>query len=109
MSTGRVKKHYLKLKALSLAVPKLQKKIVSRANRDLVDCISECCKNVLRGNVTLSVAQKSKLDKHKKKLRFLSLKRAGLKKRKRIIQTGGFLGALLTPVVAFLGSMLLNQ
>jgi hypothetical protein len=62
---------------------------------------------VLKGNVPLTTKEKSRLKKHKNKLRTLVKKKVSLSKKKDIIQSGGgFLGALLMPVASLLGSLL---
>jgi len=38
-------------------------------------------------------------------LRKLVLKKTSLKNKRKIVQTGGFLGALLGPIVSVLGSL----
>ena len=61
----------------------------------------------LKGNVPLNDQQKAKLCKHKNNLRKLALKKVSLKKKKKIIQTGGFpIGAILAPVASVLASLL---
>jgi len=49
----RIKSSYHKFYALKDAKPKLRKAIISNCDRDLVNSISECALNVLRGNVKL--------------------------------------------------------
>jgi len=39
-------------------------------------------------------------------LRALSIKKTSVRKKRRIIQKGGFLGAILTPVLSLLGGLL---
>jgi len=50
-------------------------------------------KNVLKGNVPLTNAQMSRIQD----LRALSVKKTSLAKKRKIIQKGGFLSALLAP------------
>lgn len=83
--------------------PKAQQAIIDGAPKCLLDCISEICVNILKGNVTLSAAQKSKLSQFKDSLRKLSKKSTKTSEKRRRIQKGGFLGALLAPL---LGSIL---
>ena len=52
----------------------------------------------------MSLTQKAKLRRHKHNLRKLSLKRTSVKQRKKILQRGGFPGALITPI-SVLGSL----
>ncbi len=72
---------------------------------EFVKCICECVKNVLVGNVKLTPEHKRKLKRHKRSLRKLALKKTSLKEKKRIVQSGGFLGALLGPIVKVLGGL----
>lgn len=79
---------------------------------DLADCsevraISECIANVLTGNVRLNTAQKKKLKKHKKVLRFLMDKKPTASDKKKVLyQKGGFLTALLPLALSAVSSLL---
>ena len=79
---------------------------MKKCNKEFVDCVSECAKNVLRGNVPLTTNQKAKLRRNQKNLRSLAIKRTSLKKRRQILQKGDFLAALLPPVLSLLGGAL---
>ena len=107
--TKKLKKTFEKVRILSLATPQARKQLVHEGNRELIDCVSECCANILKGNVPLTPKQKSILCKHKSKLRTVAQKKVSLKKKKEIIQKGGFLGAILGPVASILGSLLLGR
>jgi len=72
-----------------------------------LDCVSECAKNVIKGNVPLTARQKEKLRRSRKDLRALSVKKTALRRKRRILQKGGFLGALL-PLLGVLSSLLLK-
>ena len=69
-------------------------------SRQLVHSVSECAANVLRGNVDLNPIQKRKLSVHKEGLRSIAKRSTPLAKKQQIIQRGGFLGALLGPLVS---------
>lgn len=78
-----------------------RKKFLKRCNPDFVNCLSEVCHNLLRGNIKVTPAQLKKLTRYKKTLRTLASKRTSLKKRKRLLnQKGGFLGALIAPALS---------
>lgn len=83
-----------------------KRKIIKECDRHLIDCFCECSKNILKGNVPLKESQLRKLRREKKNLRALALKRTPLKKKRKILQKGGFIGALLTPVLSILGSLI---
>ena len=80
-----------------------------RRGETLVDCFSECAKNVLKGRVSLSKRQFSRLEREKTNVCALASKRTSLRKKHWIVQKGGFIGALLMPAVATLGSLLVNR
>ena len=102
-----LKKTFRKIKLLSVATPRVRKQLIANGDRELIDCVSECCANTLKGNVPLNDRQKAKLCKHKNNLRKLALKKVSLKKKKQIIQTGGFpIGAILAPVASVLASLI---
>lgn len=104
--SDRLKKNFEKLRLINESSPKMRKRILSNCKPDLLCCLCECAMNVLKGNVPLKKSQKSKLSRFRHMLRKLALKKTGVKIKKRIVQTGGFLGALLTPVLSFLGTLL---
>ena len=79
--------------------------IIRKCDNDLICSLSECCHNILKGNVHLTLTQKVKLRRHKHNLRKLSLKKTSIKQRKKILQRGGFLGALITPILSVLGNL----
>lgn len=88
------------------AKPAVIKAVLKGASPDLVQALSECSLNVLKGNVRLTPAQKRSLCKYKLSLRSLAKKGVSIKKKKEILQKGGFIGALLKPVLGVLGSVL---
>jgi len=77
-------------------------RMIKQCDRQLLDCFSECARNVLKGNVPLNKRQYASLQRRKKDLRTL-------RKRKAIVQRGGFLTSLLVPAVAALGSILASR
>jgi len=84
---------------------KLTKDLLSSLlNEDLVHCVGECACNILKGNVSLTKTQKRKLARHKEAVRSVASKNISTLKKKKIIQKGGFLSALLGPLI---GSVLM--
>ena len=59
----------------------------------------------MKGNVPLNTSQKKKLGTKKNILRQIALKKTSIKKKQRLIQSGGFLGALLGPIISVLGGL----
>jgi len=59
-------------------------------------------KNVIKGNVSLTDRQKARLRRNRNDLRAVSLKKTSLRKKRRTVQKGGFLTALIPPVLSAL-------
>jgi hypothetical protein len=101
-----MRKHTTLLRRLHKASVKERKNLLKHnCDKAFVECISECCKNLLKGNIPLKKSQLINLRRHKRSIRTLSLKKPALKYKKKIIQKGGFLGALLGPIVSILGGL----
>ena len=71
-------------------------------SRPMCDSMSEIAANLLKGNIPLTDHQFSVLKQHATDIEALSKKNTWVWKRREILQKGGFLSALLGPVVRFL-------
>lgn len=99
-------KHTDILRALYHLNEEQRKALLQKADPSLVRYICECALNVLQGNVPLSKGHKSRLRKHVNVLRKLANPAETFtKKKKIIIQRGGFLPVLLAPLI---GTILAN-
>ena len=109
-STKRLRRHAKELLKFRKASAYEKSKILNKnfKNPDFVKCICECCKNILNGNVPLSEKQKTVLKRKRYNLRRLVSTKTPISKKKKIIQSGGFLGAILGPVASILGGLLGN-
>ena len=97
------------LRRLKHSVGRKRRDNIRKCRNDLNFSLSECCHNVLKGNVSMTPAQKVKLRRHKHNLRKLSTKNASIKASKKFLQRGGFLSALITPILSVLGSLLMKH
>lgn len=76
-------------------------------NKDQVKAICECVDNVLSGNIPIDSTTIKKLRRRRKALTAIRNKNIPLAEKKQLInQTGGFLPALLVPVLATAASFL---
>jgi hypothetical protein len=101
----RVRKYLPTLRRIHRLSEQSRRAYVKKCDRGFLDCLSECAKNVIKGNVPLNERQMKSLRREKKNLRQLSVKKTSLKKKRRIIQKGGFLGALIPPILSVLGGL----
>ncbi len=108
MGTKRgIKMDPARLLALKNLTIKKRKDILRNADPTLIHSISECCYNVLRGNVPIKQRSLKALQRYKKIIRKVGNKKISLKvKKKAIIQNGGFIGPLLGLVAPIIGSLL---
>ena len=93
------------LKRLKRMRPKAMKATIKSANRQLVNALCEGSVNVLKGNVPMTPYQKRRLRRYKKDLRALVNRKVSVKRKKTVLQKGGFLSALLPPLIGVLGSL----
>ena len=87
------------LEMLSKSNPKYRKSLISGAPPEIMKLLSECALNILKGTITLTNEEKSKLRKHKKGLREMATSKVSNRTKKKIVQKGGMLKALLKPVL----------
>ena len=97
-----LKRHADVLCVLAKAKPKLAKQLIAGAEPSLVKTLSQCSKNILRGNLPLTTTQKRKLSRYAKSLRTLSTKSGTVKKKKALLMKGGLVGALAGAVAPLL-------
>jgi hypothetical protein len=100
-----VRKYLPTLRHIHRLSERSRRAYAKKCDRDFLDCLSECAKNVIKGNVPLNERQMKSLRREKNNLRQLSMKKTSLKKKRRIIQKGGFLGALIPPILSVLGGL----
>ncbi len=79
--------------------PRIVKALIQEADPEVIRVICECCKTVINEGVNLNKGQITKLKRYKQQLRLLSRKRTSVKQKKKALQHGGFLGALLGAIV----------
>lgn len=102
--TRRIQKHMSVLKQLCRCGVKKRKELLKKGGRNIKLCLSECALNILKGNVPLNKKQFGKLKKHRKSLQTLSKKNISNKKSQQLVQRGGFLPMLLSPILGALAS-----
>lgn len=109
MPPQRLKQNITYIDVLSKAKPKQRVAILQNADKELILCLCECALNILNGNVPLKQHDFDKLRKHQTQLRNLAVPKASLKDRRDILmQQGGFLPALLAPILGIAGQLLVD-
>lgn len=98
----RIRRNFVALQDLAKASNSIKSAMISRANKDLILSLVECATNVIRGNVKLTPYQFQRLKRYREDLELLTKSKTSQKVRKEILQKGGFLGALLRPLIGLL-------
>ena len=97
---------------LAAGIPQRKKRqqlLKALCDSEFAKAVCECCWNVVNKRVVLSSKSQKQLGKHKKILRNISNKSLSLKKRKALIQSGGFaslLPFLIGPVISGITALL---
>lgn len=87
---------------------KQRKEAIKKAKDCVINAISEIAVNCLKGNYPLKSCDFDKLKLYKKHLVFLSKPLSISRRRKYLVQKGGFLNLLIPPALSFLGSLALD-
>ena len=101
----RLKRNASTLKLLRGAKKPFQKAVLKKSKDDLVKWICDISFNVLKGTAPISKQIKKRLSRHKSSLRKLIDQKLSLKKKRKVIQSGGFLSALMAAAIPILGSL----
>ena len=105
---SKVRQHFEFLSYLSSIPPRRQKILIKGADRPLLESLSEICINLLNKRLELTKAQINKLRPYEKQIYQLSQRSHSLARKKRIVQSGGMLTALLSAVVPALISSIIG-
>ena len=83
-----------------------QKHLISQAPASLVKILTNLCFNFNKGNLTKDPLVVNKFKPYRKLIATLCKKKPSIKKRRAILQTGGFLNVLLSTLIPLLSTVL---
>ena len=96
----RLKRNFPLIKALVNCNRKNRLELISNISPDLVEAICDIAHNIIIGNIVLKESRKRNLSRNVGFLRYMADKNIRtISKQKRIIQNGGFIGALLPTIL----------
>lgn len=96
-------KNFLQL--LTKSNKKIQKSMIKNASKEQIKSICEIILNLLSGNIKLDQEDLSKLYKKRNSLREL-IKKQSIKKKKYLIQKGGFIQFLIPALISGLATVI---
>lgn len=108
MAPERLKRNISCLHLLSKAQKPQRTALINTASNDQISCICDCAQNFLNGNIPFTEQQIKKLKRYQNQVRYLANNKHTKTKQKKqvIVQNGGFLPLLLTPILSVIGSLL---
>ena len=106
MAPKRLKRNLTLLDVLHKAMKEQRNALINTATNDQIQCICDCASNILNENIKITETHLKRLKRYQNHLRFLADKKGGLDKKRIVIQEGGFLPLLLTPILSVAGSLL---
>jgi hypothetical protein len=113
MTPERLKRNLTFLDLLVKAKKPQRSALINTASNDQLQCICDCAVNILNENIPLTDSQYRKLSRVQKHIRYIANSKDQLDNKKVVIQKGGFLPILLTPILSAAASLLtetlLNQ
>ena len=108
--SDKIQKYIDLLQLFQKATPAQRKILLEVANNDFIRTLCECCHNANRGNIPLAPKTKRKLKKYANTMRKVASRNDKYKgigqKRQLLIQEGGFLPALLAPIISLAGGLI---
>ena len=96
------------IKSLAILPRKQRNRLLQKIDKSCIDCLRDCCKNILQGRIPLKPAHKHKLKRYKKKLRAAANPKIGSSKARKHFQFGGFFQALIPILASLIGRIVLN-
>lgn len=101
----RVRENIDFLRFLASCNPNQRKTAIKYASKEAILALVECCINVLHGTIELPEHNRKRLKKHRVIIRNLSRESPLSKRRKILVQKGGFLPFLLAPLLSIVSSV----
>ena len=86
--------------------PKQRKQVLGMVSKEQLRALEEIAVNIVKNTVSVTPDHMKTCRRWKKPLKLLALKRYPSKKKKEILQQGGFFGAILPVLASVLGSLL---
>jgi hypothetical protein len=106
MAPRRLQRNLTLLDLLSKTSKTQREALIKTSTRDQLQCICDCAINILKENIQLTDEQFKKLKRFQKQLRYLANSDDNIEDKRLVIQKGGFLPILLTPILSAAATIL---
>ena len=102
-SARRLQKYAAVLDALRRASQRVRMSVLSSAKKEFVQALVDCARLLIRNKWRLTENQKRQLRRRTDAIYDLVNPRTSLARRRVLLQSGGFIGALLGPALRLIG------
>ena len=89
--------------------PSQLRTLLSMASKEQIKAMEEVALNIVKNTVSLSEDDAKVCRRWRKPLRLLALKRYPQKEKRKILQQGGFIGAILPILASVIGSVITSR
>ena len=86
--------------------PKQRKSMLNLMDREQMRAFEEICLNIVKASVPMNEDHLEICKQWRKPLKMMAQERVPLKEKKRILQTGGFLSAIIPVVASLIGGII---
>jgi hypothetical protein len=102
----RVKKHATDLQLLARAKRAIRNRKIKSASKELIMALVDLAKAMIKGEVSMTPFQLAAVRRHKNNFRAVVKPKTPVNKLKKTFQVGGFLPALLGPILKVAGPLI---
>ena len=95
----RLRRHQDDIRALGRAKAEKRRRMLRESSNDLILALVDAAKMIINGEVTLTPRQLSTVVRHRPNFERLVKPSTSVSTKRRIVQEGGFVGALLGPLL----------
>jgi hypothetical protein len=106
MTIELIKSQFELIKLIANSSKKYRKAVIASADKKLVTALAEIVLNLLAGNININKNELDSLKKYKYVLRQLIQNKSVVKRKKLLIQQGGFLQFLLPAVITGISNII---
>ena len=96
---SKVRQHLEFLSYLKSIPPRRQKLLLKAADKEILSALAEICLNLIKKNCPLTKSQIKKLIPYERQIYEMSSRKKSVAYKKRLVQSGGFVTALLSTIL----------
>ena len=104
----RIQRNANYIRALGSCTVAEQVEHIGKAKKDLLDALAECARHMARGEIQMHDKHFGELKKRRNKMRHFAHTAKTVRAKREVLQSGGFIGFLLKPLLGLLAGKVLT-